>query len=267
MNLKHLTDSTLLKDTKYLASREREVTVQILHHIKEIDRRKLYSDLKYSSIYEYCKKELLYSEGSAHRRIHAARMLVDLPGIEPKIESGELSLTNLELAGRFMKENDIREPKKKKEVLKQIENMSKKECDQKLFELSGQDRPRLTTLTIKDETFLLLQKVRNLSGKYLTNDELLTLMSEQTILKIEKEKYKQTSSAKLTPPAEERRVIPSNLKRMVYLRDKKCVKCGSVHKLNYDHRKPYALGGKTNAENVRLLCFNCNQRSRIKAKL
>lgn len=267
MNLKHLTDSTLLKDTKYLASRERELTVQILHHIKEIDRRKLYSDLKYSSLYEYCIRELNYSEASAQRRISGARMLKDLPEIEAKIESGEISLTNLELAGKFMKDNDIKEPKKKKEILKQIENMSKKECDQKLFELSGQERPRLTTLTIKDETFVLLQKVRDLSGKYLNNDELLTLMSEQTILKIEKEKFKQTASRKSPPPAEVKRVIPSNLKRIVYLRDKKCVKCGSVHKLNYDHRKPYALGGKTNAENIRLLCFNCNQRSRIKAKL
>lgn len=267
MNLKHLTDSTLLKDTKYLASRERELTVQIIHHIREIDRRKLYSDLKYANIYEYCKKELNYSEASAQRRITAAKMMVDVPEIEAKIESGELSLTNLELAGRFMKDNDIKEPKKKKEVLKQIENMSKKECDQKLFELSGLERPRLTTLTIKDETFILLQKVRSLSGKYLNNDELLTLMSEQTILKIEKEKFKQTPSKKSFPPAEEKRVIPSNLKRMVYLRDKRCVKCGSTHHLNYDHRKPYALGGKTNAENVRLLCFNCNQRSRIKAKL
>lgn len=267
MNLKHLTDSTLLKDTKYLASKERELTVQILHHIKEIDRRKLYSDLKYSSLYEYCIKELCYSEGSAQRRISVARMLKDMPEIEAKIESGELSLMNLVLADKFMKQNDIKEPKKKKEVLKQIENLSKKECDQKLFEMSGQDRPKLTTLIIKDETFVLLQKVRELSGKYLNNDELLTEMSEQTILKIEKEKFKQTSPKKSPPPVEVKRVIPANLKRIVYLRDKKCVKCGSVHKLNYHHRKPYALGGKTTVENIRPLCFNCNQRSRIKAKL
>ncbi len=145
--------------------------------------------------------------------------------------------------------------------------MSKKECDQKLFELSGQQRPRLTTITIKDETFILLQKVRDLSGEYLNNDELLSLMSETTILKIEKEKFKVVTPRKSTPPVEEKRVIPSNLKRTVYLRDKKCVKCGSTHHLKFDHRKPFSLGGKTNAENVRLLCFNCNQRSRIKAKL
>ncbi len=174
---------------------------------------------------------------------------------------------NLASAGKFMTDNEIREPKKKKEVLKQIENMSKKECDQKLFELSGQERPRLTTLTIKDETFVMLQKVRDLSGKYLNNDELLRLMSEATISKIEKEKFKIVKPKVSTPPVEEKRVIPSNLKRIVYLRDKKCVKCGSIHKLNYDHRKPYALGGKTTVENIRLLCFNCNQRSRLKAKL
>ncbi len=267
MNLKHLTDTTLLKDTKHLASKERELTVQIIHHIKEIDRRKLYSDLKYSSLYEYCMKELCYSEGSAQRRISAARMLKDLPDIEPKIESGELSLMNLVLADKFMKQNDIKEPKKKKEILKQIENLSKRECDQKLFEMSGQARPKLTTLTIKDETFVLLQRVREMCGKYMNNDELLTVMSEQAIQKIEKEKFKQTSARKSPPPVEVKRVIPSNLKRIVYLRDKKCVKCGSTHHLNYDHRKPFALGGKTTLENVRLLCFNCNQRGRIKAKL
>ncbi len=102
MNLKHLTDSTLLKDTKNLASKERELTVQILHHIKEIDRRKLYSDLKYSSIYEYCEKELCYSAASAHRRIQAARMIKEMPEIEAKIESGELSLINIASAGKFM---------------------------------------------------------------------------------------------------------------------------------------------------------------------
>jgi 5-methylcytosine-specific restriction endonuclease McrA len=46
-----------------------------------------------------------------------------------------------------------------------------------------------------------------------------------------------------------------------------CEKCGSLFKVQKDHRHPYALGGKTETSNLRLLCFHCNQRERIKAKL
>ena len=66
MNLKHLTDKVLLDDTKKLAKAEREVTIKILHHLKEIDRRKLFTDLGHRSLHDYCLRELGYSDASAH---------------------------------------------------------------------------------------------------------------------------------------------------------------------------------------------------------
>lgn len=267
MDLRHLTDATLLTDIRTLAGKEREITVKILHHLKEIDRRKLYSNLKFNSLYEYCIKELSYSEGSAHRRIVAARLLNEFPDIQTKIESGRLSLINIAQVSKYIKDNNIKDPDVKKNILKQVESLSKKECDQKLFELTGSDRPRTTTLTILDETFVKLQQVRGLLGQILNIDELIILLSESMTEKIEREKFKQTGKTKSPPPVEVKRVIPANIKRVVYKRDKKCVKCGGSHNLQFDHRKPYALGGKSTVENVRLLCFNCNQRSRITAKL
>ena len=86
MNLKHLTDKTLLADTRFLVTRERELLTKVLHHLKEIDRRKLYSDLGYSSMYDFCIRHLGYAEASAHRRIKAARLLEEIPEIEKKIE-------------------------------------------------------------------------------------------------------------------------------------------------------------------------------------
>jgi hypothetical protein len=61
MNLKHLTDRVLIEDTKILVTKDREVLVQLLHHLKEIDARKLYSDLGYSSLFAYMTKGLGYS--------------------------------------------------------------------------------------------------------------------------------------------------------------------------------------------------------------
>lgn len=267
MDLRHLTDKVLLLDTKKLVSEEREVTVKVLHHIKEIDRRKLYSDLNFSSLHEYCIKELGYSEGGAHRRITSARLIKDIPSIEKRIEQGKLSLSNITSANKFFKDHDIRDVNIKKDVLFQIENLSKRECDQKLFELSGANRPKTTTLTILDSTYVKLQEVKDLSGKIFNVDELISFMAEAANEKILKEKFKQTVSKGSPPPAEVNRVIPAEIKRKVFKRDQKCVNCGSIHNLNYDHKKPYALGGGNTIENIRLLCFSCNQRARIKAKL
>lgn len=73
MNLKHLTDLALLKDTTKLASEYREVTARLLHHLREIENRKLYSELGYSSLFFYVVQELGFDESSAARRIKASR--------------------------------------------------------------------------------------------------------------------------------------------------------------------------------------------------
>jgi 5-methylcytosine-specific restriction endonuclease McrA len=55
--------------------------------------------------------------------------------------------------------------------------------------------------------------------------------------------------------------IPSDLRRLVFERDGgRCVECGSNFDLQYDHVLPVALGGATTAENLQLLCAECNRR-------
>lgn len=267
MNLKHLTDYTLLKDTKNLVNQEREITTTILHHIKEIETRKLYSDLKYPSLFEYCCKELGYNESSAFRRIAASRLLKEIPQIEEKIEQGTLNLTNLSKAAQFFKENEIVEIKAKKEIISQLENLSTRECEEKLNSLTGINEEKRVRLSIKETTYNSLLVVKGLFGKNHNFDELLGVLIKNSEEKIQKEKFKQNSSVRLLSAQKATRIISTGVKRKVYQRDKKCVQCGGTHFLNFDHRKPYALGGKSTIDNVRLLCFNCNQRSRIKAKL
>jgi hypothetical protein len=57
-----------------------------------------------------------------------------------------------------------------------------------------------------------------------------------------------------------RRLIPSSVKQVVYKRDGgKCVLCGAVDQLHFDHDLPYARGGASVlVENVRLLCARHN---------
>ncbi|NCN42230.1 hypothetical protein GW916_13385 [bacterium] len=98
MNLKILKDGELLKQTKELVRNERQLLTQILQHLREVERRKLFSELGYQSLFEYAVKELNYSEGQAGRRIQAMRLLKELPQLESKIASGTLSLSNISQA-------------------------------------------------------------------------------------------------------------------------------------------------------------------------
>jgi hypothetical protein len=59
---------------------------------------------------------------------------------------------------------------------------------------------------------------------------------------------------------EHNRVIPSDVKRAVWKRDRgRCVTCGSADNLHFDHVLPFSRGGSSLlAENVQLLCARHN---------
>lgn len=55
--------------------------------------------------------------------------------------------------------------------------------------------------------------------------------------------------------------IPEHVRRLVYERDRgRCLACGSLDLLQYDHIVPWSMGGGNSLQNVRLLCAECNRR-------
>lgn len=266
MNLKHLTDKTLHEDTKKLAASERELTVKILHHLKEIDRRKLFSDHGCTSLHHYCVKELGYSEGSAHRRIVSARLLREIPVIEEKIENGSLNLMNISSLTNFFKEQEIVDVERKKEILQQVEGLSTRECELKLLQLSEKPVEKMHCLWLTDSTMAKIKEYRSLKGTNESFEEIISETTSNSLAELQRYKFKLVKYPRKLTVTQTRKPTAS-LKREVFLRDKKCVKCGSVFGLQFDHRHPFALGGKTTADNIRLLCSNCNQRERIRQRL
>jgi len=56
-----------------------------------------------------------------------------------------------------------------------------------------------------------------------------------------------------------RKTISEELRNKVYKKyNFKCVKCGSTENLEIDHLVPFSLGGRTELENLQLLCKKCN---------
>ena len=95
-NLKQISDETLLNETQKLVHQEREILSLVLHHLREIEKRRLYS--KQGSLFEYATKVLKYSEDPAYRRIQAMHLVKEIPQIEEKLEEGTLTLTHLGMA-------------------------------------------------------------------------------------------------------------------------------------------------------------------------
>ena len=93
-NTFHLvSDADLLFRTRELARHETELTIITIQHLDEIERRELYEERGYPSLFAYAVRELNYSNGCAWRRIMVMKLCREVPGIADKLRSGELNLT------------------------------------------------------------------------------------------------------------------------------------------------------------------------------
>lgn len=159
LKLKSIADELLLRETKRLVREEREILTEILHHLREIERRRLFSSLQYGSLFAYATKELGYSEDQAYRRIQAMRLLKEIPEIEEKINQGTLNLTHLGMAqSLFKKEEKIYGNSYSKDekigVLEKLQNTSKREAEKITLSLSS------------EETRVIADKVRSVSAEH-----------------------------------------------------------------------------------------------------
>ncbi len=267
MNLKILSDESLLSRTKQIAHQEREILTSMLHHLRENERRRLFSKLKYPSLFEYTVRELKYSESQAIRRISAMRLMKEIPELEPKIESGELSLTNLNLAqSLFSKERKEGRPldvAQKIEILARLENQTTRGAEKVVCAISPSMKKAKTLdyNMIEDEELkaklLLLQGKFAHSNPNISLEELIHKLCDQALaLKSPSAPKAERNSSKPDSQAE--------IRRKVWRRDhSRCTGCGSTYAVEVDHIIPRACGGESTLENQRLLCRSCNQRAAI----
>ncbi len=191
-SIQNLTDSVLLEKVKTLAGSERELTVAILHHLKEVYRRKLFSDLGYESLFKYCVGALGYSPGAAMRRVDGMKLLKEIPEVEKKILDGKLHLSTIVQVETFVrKENKVADVpitrEEKKELLKQLEGKSRREAERELLkrsvqpEIHVQEKSRAVSQTHTELNVVLteeaLQNLETIKG-YLAHSNPNMSMSE-----------------------------------------------------------------------------------------
>lgn len=258
----------LIEALKVAVRREREAMSEVLRYLKEVEKRKLHLERGHSSLYAFCLRELGYSEMETHLRIQAMRLIRDIPEVEEKIDSGAISLTvaaKIQIAAKELT------PERTKELVEELAGASKRVAEAKIAELIPQEpKPEKARVisgerteirfTVSKESIQLFEKLMdhmahsNFDRKYET---LFVTLAQAALKKIE------GNAAPLPIPGKARgRHIPAPIKRIIWKRDQgRCQykspdghQCNETHGLQLDHIKPFALGGASSEENLRLLC-------------
>jgi 5-methylcytosine-specific restriction endonuclease McrA len=298
-------DNQLLEETFSLRQKERSLTHHILKNLIEIEKRKLYSDLKYPSLYKYLLKHLKYSAAEAQIRIQAMKLMRGVPSVAKKIEEGKISLTQASDLQRAFSRTDIKRDKAEL-LIEEVSGKSTRATQEILFEKLSLDKPKTVSVTLPEYLVKKLERLRKEYGEDLNEVELIDAVVEEKLKKPNRAKHiKQVKDVKEIKEMKEvkkargvkkikkikeaneaneakevkkvrsskgrsicanraSRYISVSVKNQVWKRDQgKCQKCEGRTNLQYEHILPFARGGGSCVENLKLLCSSCNLRAGI----
>lgn len=285
MEIRNLSDEDLIKHVTILAANERRATLDLLYSLMELDGRRLYLGQGYSSLFEFCRRKLKYSEGAAQRRILAARCLSENPELAALLLEGEVSLCTIATAAKSIQSE--------KTELSQIVGKSKREVEAIVANVVPRTKPRemakaivtaprgkaspsgLPTpgkepkeeryelkFSVTKEVYRKFQEVKARLSNALGSD----LSLEAIFTRLVESELKEPAPRAAGMTGSRSRYIPCSVRREVYRRDGgQCsyvgpdeTRCSERHYLHFDHITPFALGGSNDAQNIRLLCCRHN---------
>ena len=121
--MKYLSDTTLLRRLQRACEREHKCTIEVVELLVEFDRRDLYLELGYGSLFDFCTKQLKYSASAAVRRIQVARCAARNSEVLPMLCSHEASLTTIHIVASILT------PDNKHDVLERIKHRTQREVE------------------------------------------------------------------------------------------------------------------------------------------
>lgn len=318
-DLSQLPKQELLNHTQKLVAEDHRISLLLVEALRECERRMLFAEMGFSSLWEFAVRYLGLSEGSAQLRISAMRLARDIPHTMDRLQSGELSLSNASQLYSFFqaekKEGKPYSPKAKQEIIQEMIGLSKKECERKLLARCPESLPKEKERAVSEtktelklildvSTMEKLQRLKDhLAHSYpqASHGEIIEYLINETLDRLEKKKRgakpDQSSLNSLHPeiapvpeivpvfesvpvpegesvthplsPARHptpRTYIPVSDRRWVWNRaGGQCeyvspdgIRCRGTYGLQFDHRTPLALGGKSDRSQLRVLCRNHN---------
>jgi len=126
--LRTLSDTDFHGQFESIVSVELSATIKVLHFINDLDRRKSFLEMGYSSVLDYCVRKLGYSRSGAGRRIQAARCARRYPEVFGMLRTRELSPGTAALIESILTDDN------KDEILSRIRGASHREIERVVSE-------------------------------------------------------------------------------------------------------------------------------------
>jgi hypothetical protein len=108
-SLKHLGNKAVMRNLAALAAKDRATTANLLVYLAEVDRRRLYREAGYPSLFEFCVRDLHFSEDVACNRIQAARICRAFPFLYGAIAEGKIHLSAIRLLAPHLTSSNAQE--------------------------------------------------------------------------------------------------------------------------------------------------------------
>jgi hypothetical protein len=107
-SLSLFSDAELLARIAKVVQAERIASADVVEHLMEVERRRLYLDQACSSLYTYCRERLAYTEDAALKRARVARLALRLPRVLDELRTGAIHLTGLFLLDRYLNDENAK---------------------------------------------------------------------------------------------------------------------------------------------------------------
>jgi hypothetical protein len=239
-----------------LAAAEREVLVDLLQSLAEMDRRRLYAGAGCSSLYAYCTEVLKMSGSAAGRRVAAARMIAEYPEIEEYLEDGRLNLSTV-CAIRKVVEDQGEIPewalgKSEDEIKWKLASMYPRTPAPAVVEPISEELTEIK-ITVSREFMKLLEDAKSALSHDIPNGNL-----EAVLIACMRTTIKKKDSASRKVPAAVRKVVRKRANGCCEFTSASGKRCNSRHKLQYHHQIPDARNGPATVENIFLMCATHN---------
>jgi 5-methylcytosine-specific restriction endonuclease McrA len=294
-----LSDADLVARLPLLVQAERHAMADVIEHLVEVERRRLYLSQAMSSLYRYCIDQLGYSEDAALKRHRVATLALRLPRVLDELRAGSLHLTALFLLSKHLTEDNA------SALLAETRGKSRRQVEELIARrfprpdvlpsvtlLAGpgstcpgtgqpDDRARLEPLspgrvwvefTAGAEFGDKLEKARQLLSHAIPGGDLAQIMERALDALLEKETRRRFGAGK---PRKRRKLqegsrhIPVEVRRAVWERDGgQCTfvdtegrRCTARSYLTFEHQDPHACGGPPTTDNLCLLCSAHNAAS------
>ncbi|MNL02078.1 hypothetical protein D3C87_1225730 [compost metagenome] len=243
-------------------------------------------------MYKYLTQQFGYGESAAYERLHASRLLKNIPQLSEKIESGALNLTQMVQVQKCIREESKLGNKlgvgDALQVLERIENLTTYETKKflavefnqpiQMHEVINPQRNESVRLelTLSSGQMEQLRHVKDLLSHILSEGnwaDVISYLAGKHIQKVEgKTQTEVVLPKKLTQGFSVagkavRKSINISTRRDLLRKANKCCEfvdpktgriCAGAYQLQVDHRVPLALGGSNEVENLRVLCRTHN---------